>query len=1120
MSHERTLEFYGFLKGDARYLKAGLQVRILDESYVDRTDPSETFLVTETPSGFIYRVRALGDRFSDTPTDTKTGLSDGEKFYIVFQEIGIDLYGRPARSPDGTIFSYNFISSIQGAINLDLYIVDFNFQLSLPEGTYSDRPIFKIRTSEDNCLFLFTTNGLPPQQGQLYTQTIAPNVDYQIPQDGETTITVVGVDRFNNLTSSIRSLYSIEFPTVKILESISFADLKTNRYFYPIAYIIENNVYKTISRESLDTILNDPSNDSLHNFFYVPLEPGIQDGLIFGPRTVKLASNRTGAIWYRIYQTNPSDLVQYTGIDLQLQVPITIIETKLIDHAGNHSEFFTKRYQPINYGPIIENVIINDGEPIFTSKDIIVNLLVKGGTPQVITISQAASLWPTELQWSGKYFQDCQYNCGYGYGYGPFPLDPTNCATGYFSWEEGVGYDRKVYQPVFLDENSFDKPLHTAFNTQVGYSLKEENGTQELFIRIRDFNSQGFPLIKLLLQVDLTRPILNLGLEPCSIIKNTRNKYTIYGTKTEGSSVWVNDTMVIPSTEQVVWEYELTLNEGLNPFQVFSKNEQGRTSLITSFSITYNFVFTGLNNIITKANADGTWTALSLGLYSEGCDPQSQVYEINAQVISNDLVVVGIPKNVRVITDGVAAKIDTPQSQAPINTPSTEVQFSLMDLDSLKFFGPYQVKADINGNWIIEGIAVPPALFTQSSEPNIEIEVQSINNDSSIGISTTKVHIQAIKSIELRIDDRIIGKDLQPPFTDLNCLTLQDLSNGIHEILLKVEDVIGTVSTTKHKFIVDTVAPTINILSPVDSSSVVTTGDVMLTYFIDNCHCNWYTQGVTPLLTTTVYLDGKNIGNIASGTRIPMENGDHEIRIEVESISRVENLIGCHPCDGYGYGYGYCGYGYGSNKNLVGVASTKFNYKKEIDLQFQRNDDYFNIGCDVDGEKQGEAVLEELRVLNSVSSSEDILADWRLLLNNFRFQNVEQLVLTPQEKQQITDLRLVQERISLPINTLQLYHFENSVTSVPGIDNREKDANGNVLTNSDGTAIETDSLGRPLDLLVKTGPIIDQSAAVNQLAIDVYHPISESIDKDLITETIKNVIPARIEPLITFEAVT
>lgn len=1142
----RTLELYGFLKGDSSLIKEGLKVRILDKNLIDRTDPSETFFVKQTSAGFVYKVRAKGDDVRDTPTDTKTGLYDDEEFYIVFQNVGIDIYGQPARSSDGTLFTYTFKTGLLGAINLDLYLLPFSFTVNYPPGEYQDRPILYIQTKEEIASFLITFTGQVPVKGSSYTTEVLERQNIEIPNDGQVIVRIAPVDFLGNILQDEAFIYNIAYPTVKVFEAIPLKEIKAKRFFYPIAYILQDNgVYTEIPSEELDNLILEANSnlEALEDLYYTLLEPGVNSGTIYAPRFVKLASNRPGVIGYQIIRNGIPETPSLTTYDPSIVIDLSpsdlVLSTRVFDKYETLSPLVTRVYKPVAVGPVIERVSVNDGETTVLNRNIIVNVLTKGGAPQVITIGQNPALYPIQedspIVWSGDYRYDCQYACGFGHGYGfgygygdPNAINPDSCDPYSLKFGIGEGYDRKAYLSNWCLEDCPTTMVHTAFNERTPFVLCDKEGQQCIFIRARSFDGVSLPIVTFCVTLDATTTAPTLSVDPvCSEIKQTQNRYTITGTKGAYESIWINGIQRVPPNNEVVWSYQVTLSSGKNVFSIHSKNQFGRISETVEVSIKYEFVFTGLPSAVVRADAEGHWTVIGLGLGSGDCGEQSQVYEIIVETPGLSLSPLKDSRNVYVVEKPLEAVFVSPQHFAPVCKDTQKVEFNLTNPNLLKFYGPYQVQANDVGEWWIDGVALDPALFVDSLNPNMEIVVSVTNTDGTTFDSVTPINVQVIDKVQLLLNGVSLGQDFLPPFSDLNCLTLKGLKNGRQELsLIITEKDTGFSSRSTKTFLVDTQDPTVKIISPKEGEGIYTDLPPILEYEIITPEYIKDKSGQTaniPLLRVSVLIDGVDFGEIRSGERLPvLTDGYHTIQVIAETITRDEVRISRHACDGYGYGYGY---GYGPTEPChLATDRVRINYIRPISIEMGAvGDRWLNIGTNIDGKIQAEAVFEELRILNRASTDMQILQDWRLLLNGLRFRNEkETIVLSEEEQKLIAEKDLSIERLSIPDQTLVLMHFDNSYQSIPGVDNR--------ITLPSGVMIE---YGRyeinpatqlpylvvdntPLDLLAKGNPIIDQRTAVNQLAIDVFVKKGEHVDKDLVLESINRIIPARGEALVSF----
>ena len=1075
---ERTYEFYGFLQGDPNLVKAGLQVRIYDTNLVEWTDPSETFLTRSTAAGIVYKVRAHGDDRYHNPVDTQTGLRDQQQFYICFQQIGFDPYGRPARDQNGNILTFPFTAGPTNVVNINLFLSFFPFTVAPTAGDYVNRPTISVATSEPNATFLITTGGQEPTINGPGVTTITSSQTYQIAADGLIQLRISGVDLFSNVDISQTYFYNIELPTVQLLEAITLQEISDKRYFYPVAYTIDsNNVYTEIDQSDLDVLIANATAGQLQTLYYVPLNPGVVDGLIFGPRYAKLASNRTGTITYQVLYDTPSvGLVAYTGQTIEI-VGVTTVQMEFVDTNLGDTGIITVNFNALSYGPIIEQITINNGESIVSNRSIIVNVLAKGTTPQVITIGQNPLLFPNT---QSKHGTEAELlgnpEAGYGYTYLSF------CTQG---------------------SPPCDEIVHTAFNEQTAFTLRDQQGEQCIYVRVRDFAGDGFPLVKTCVVLNTVLPFVTVNTAPSAILQSS-STYLLTGNKLPNSNIILNGIVVVQPDSLNTWSYEVMLASGANQFVFTSEDELNRVSPPTIVNINYTFVFTGVTSAVMIADGTGAWSAPLMGLISSDPNDPGQIFDIIVQTSDQFGNVATTDQTVLVAQQSLAVEITNPTIYAPIADCKPFVLFDIVNLNPLNFLGPYTVVADNNGNWTYSGVVLDPSTSIYTLSPNQTLVVSSVNQDGTEATVTVDLHVRNIQQMFIQLDGKIIAQNLQPPFSTLEKLSLGTLQDGQHTVQITAVDYLGYTSTDIESFIVDTTTPVVTILTPTVSELISTESSPILTYTINS---------VSPIMSKTVYIDGVNVGAIESGSPLPkLTDGLHTITVSAETIARCEMVIN----DGYGYGYGPEPQAHGK----TGTATVIFTYLAPFVINLNTDAPLLNIGNDIDGLRQADSVIEELRILNTPSSDAEILDDWRLLYYGIPFQNaaVGDAQFTSQELQLIAQEGLNQARVSLPTQTLELMHFDTSIQSVPGIDNRPTNSNGTIQQDSNGNYIETAN-GLPLDLATVQNPIISGTAATNQLVITVYTHENDSIDQDLVTESINQLMPARGEALISFETV-
>lgn len=1104
----RTQELYGFVKGDVALVKEGLRVRVFDKNQVEWTDPSETFLTRATQAGIVYKVRAIGS--SNPNVLPKTGLVDGEEFYVVFQEVNSPLVGLPGRDSAGHLVKTKFRSTSTASpvfvLNLDLYLLPFAFTTDAKSANYVERPTIRVKTEEPDCTFLITTNGLLPTIDGVGVTTITAIETFTIDRDGPVVLSIAGVDLFGNVGDVQIFYLNIEYPTAKILEPLAVGDIQKDSAFYQNIYTINNtNKYTKLTTAERDTLLAVTDSTQLAAVYYVELEPGIFHNWIFGPRYVRLGSNREGTIEVAIVisDQNYPIFTPYDGAMIVIDTKIAI-STEFTDQKGASSGIVTKTYDPIAYGPVIEQVIINNGENVVADRLIRVAVLAKGTTPQMITIGQNPILFPVvqgeetikirEELFVGTFaeIKECavkpfSYGYGYGYGYGSYNVCDTNFC---------------------FDESTCTKMVHTAFDRVTAFEIEDKPGLQFVYVRARSYDGDGAPIVRIPVILDSILPELTVDPLFSYQIKQADNTLVFSGTKTARTAVVMNGKTIIPANDQVLWSHKVYLASGNNKFEFFSIDARQRQSPTTTVNVTYEFVFNGVLSAIVQADAEGNWSAPYMSLPTQDPAAPTQLFYVVAEVSDNAGNLVETTAAIGVVDQAFNVVVTDPVPYVPIADCEVTLAFKVENSQPLTFRGPYTVRADENGAWEIEGVILEPSIDVSGAITQQILEVSVHNQDGSEQTTQALLGVQLLESIIIDLDGTTKVYDPSYPFEQAGGIPLGPLANGTHVVKLLVQDVDKFVSSKTFSFVVDKTTPTVVIKSPVANSLVSTVSSPILEYTITSS---------SPIFSPHVFIDGKDYGTIGSGDPLPaLIDGFHTVTVVAETIARCESDT---PADGYGYGYGY-----GPIKPAVGKkgsATVVFEYLRPLELDLGgHKTSWLNIGNDINGARQGECILEEARLLNVPSSDADILNDWYLLSNGIRFQNQPsgQEQFTSEQLNIIATNGLDRNRVSMPKNTLVLLHFDSSYQSEPGVDNRTFTSTGQVTQDENGNYITTED-GLPLDLQVKTNALLDLNAAVNQLAVDVFVHRGDNVDRDLIKESIRRAVPARAEPIITFATV-
>lgn len=298
---------------------------------------------------------------------------------------------------------------------------------------------------------------------------------------------------------------------------------------------------------------------------------------------------------------------------------------------------------------------------------------------------------------------------------------------------------------------------------------------------------------------------------------------------------------------------------------------------------------------------------------------------------------------------------------------------------------------------------------------------------------------------------------------------LPTIPDGLHIVRVVVKGTSGLESENTETFIVDTTPPVIKITSPLNDHIHPVTEIPTLLYTIEDF------SGVA---TANVNIDGVDYGWLPSGTVLDfLKSGLHTIIIYATDIST-----------------GGCGAGNG------GRAIIRFNLLKPIVIDEIPTAFYIGTNASTK-DKSADGIIEEFRILNTSSTDNHVLEDFKLLRAKISFQlRKGAAVLTPEEVLLLQQLGISGDRINIPTETLMLCHYDTNIDSLPGIDNRNDNGEGIDLSNPDNQ-------------------IIDPAVAGRRIDVTAYYYENSVIDRELITELIKRIAPAFAEVGVVFERV-
>ena len=175
-----------------------------------------------------------------------------------------------------------------------------------------------------------------------------------------------------------------------------------------------------------------------------------------------------------------------------------------------------------------------------------------------------------------------------------------------------------------------------------------------------------------------------------------------------------------------------------------------------------------------------------------------------------------------------------------------------------------------------------------------------------------------------------------------------------------------------------------------------------------------------------------------------------------------------------------------SRSARVELTTQPIDPKQAIEFETREAGYFLYIGSDGQGDKQADAVVEQLRILNTPSTDEEILADFTLLAKGQRFLNQDTRVALSSEFS-----KLEKERVNLPNSTLVLLNFDGSV------DNTSRQG---VLTH-------------------ETTPLVDVLAASNDIIFTIKVKKGEFVDRELLKTVLTNFAPVDLNVIVRFEEI-
>ncbi len=107
---------------------------------------------------------------------------------------------------------------------------------------------------------------------------------------------------------------------------------------------------------------------------------------------------------------------------------------------------------------------------------------------------------------------------------------------------------------------------------------------------------------------------------------------TLTGTKADDASIWLNDAEVIPVSSATTWSYPITLTEGTNDLEIYSKDRAGNQSASVFATIEYDETAPlPVTNLTADGSGSGTRVALDWSGYDEAIQGDISHYKVYVQ---------------------------------------------------------------------------------------------------------------------------------------------------------------------------------------------------------------------------------------------------------------------------------------------------------------------------------------------------------------------------------------------------------------------------------------------------------------------------------------------------------
>lgn len=318
------------------------------------------------------------------------------------------------------------------------------------------------------------------------------------------------------------------------------------------------------------------------------------------PLFVTLAGNRSGTIYHRVnFQGGFIKFIDPIPVEAGTTgIQTTVIEAYLIDDLGKTAPTQTFIYTVDQTKPVITTYTLSNGDVVTSS--------------QIISVQVEAS-------------------------------SHTNTVTG-------------LLLSTFSD---FSDAIVQLYQPEVAFLLPAPDGTKEVFVRVSDQLGVFSETKSETIELDTEIPTFTVSDSPTDPIGESTILFS--GTKSANSGIFLTinsgtEMLVVPFGPETTWEYEVTLEEGVNTLEFQAGTAVGNRSLTTEERIVdVRLIPQGVTEASTITKPDGTWRIPFVFVNEKFGDLQERQHDFRLVVESNSIVppIVTFPMENDVVTSNV-----------------------------------------------------------------------------------------------------------------------------------------------------------------------------------------------------------------------------------------------------------------------------------------------------------------------------------------------------------------------------------------------------------------------------------------------------------------------------------